>query len=65
MDILGIVTAILILALVGFLVYLVITYIPMPEPFKQAIVVAVVVLLILWLITLVAGGTHLPALRRG
>jgi predicted membrane channel-forming protein YqfA (hemolysin III family) len=39
---------ILAIALAGFLVYLVTTYIPMPPPFKMAIYVIVVVLLILY-----------------
>ena len=46
----------LILALIGFVVYLIVTYIPMPEIFKTVIMVVVAVLLILWIITIVAGG---------
>jgi hypothetical protein len=41
---------ILMLALVGFIVYLIITYIPMPAPFPQVIIVIVVVALLLWLL---------------
>jgi len=40
---------ILVLALVGFLVYAITTYIPMPPIFKNAIIVIVVVVLILYL----------------
>jgi len=40
---------ILTLALVGFILYLINTYIPMPQPFKIAIYVVVVVVLILYL----------------
>ncbi len=39
---------ILTLALVGFIVYLVITYIPMPDIFKKVIIVLVVIILILY-----------------
>lgn len=53
------ITLILTLALVGFLVYLIITYIPMPDPFKKVIVVIVIVLLILYLIR-VLGFVDIP-----
>jgi len=43
------ISLILVLALVGFVVYLITTYIPMPAPFKTGIIVVVVVLLILYL----------------
>ncbi len=55
MDIISIITTLILIALCGFLVYLIVTYVPMPEPFKQTIIVAVVILLILWLIYMVAG----------
>ena len=38
------------LAVVGFLLWLVITYILMPEPFKKVILVVVVLVLVLWLL---------------
>lgn len=53
---------VLLLAIVGFLVYLVITYIPMPEAFKTAIVVIVVIALVVYCARLLFGGS-LPALR--
>lgn len=59
MDILAIVKVILILALLGFLIYLIVTYIPMPEIFKQVIMVFVAVLVILWLIAMIAGAAPL------
>jgi len=43
------ISLILTLAIVGFLVYLIITYIPMPAPFKTGIIVVVIILLILYL----------------
>jgi hypothetical protein len=47
---------ILTLALVGFLVYLIVTYIPMPPPFKNVIIVIVVVLLVLYLLRVLGVG---------
>lgn len=47
---------VLVLALVGFLVYLITTYIPMPPIFKTAITVIVVVAVILFLIQRFSGG---------
>lgn len=43
------------LALVGFLVYLVTTHIPMPAIFRTAIMIIVVVVVILFLIRKFAG----------
>lgn len=45
------ISLILMLALVGFLVYLLVTYVPMPQPFKTAILVIVVVCIFLYLIS--------------
>ena len=42
----GLIELVLLLAIVGFLVYLLITYVPMPQPFKTAIIVIVVILLV-------------------
>lgn len=47
---------ILMLALVGFLVYLIVTHIPMPPIFKTAIQIIVVVAIILYLIRRFGGG---------
>jgi hypothetical protein len=57
MDLVSIVTTLLAFALIGFLVYLIITYIPMPEPFKQVIIVACVILIVLYLLLLLGGHT--------
>jgi hypothetical protein len=56
------ITLILTLALIGFLVWLIITYIPMPDAFKKVIIVIVVVLLILYILR-VLGISDIP-LRR-
>lgn len=50
---------ILTLALVGLIVYLILTYIPMPQPFKTIILVIVAVCLILWLMG-VLGVADIP-----
>lgn len=55
MDPMGLVLTILVLALVGFLVWLITTYIPMPDIFKNVIMVAVAVLIIVWLIGVLLG----------
>ncbi len=63
MDLIALVTALLVFALLGFLIYLIVTYIPMPEPFKQVIVVAAVILLILYLLAGLTGRALLPVMR--
>ena len=62
MDITTIVMALLVFALLGFLCYLIVTYIPMPEPFKQVIIVVLVILIILYLLGMVTGHASLPHL---
>jgi hypothetical protein len=55
----GLISLVLVLALVGFIVYLLITYIPMPQMFKTAIVVIVVIVLVLYVIRLL-GVPDIP-----
>lgn len=50
----------LVLALVGFLTYLIITYIPMPAPFQQGIVVVMIVVVVLYLIRVFGFDIPLP-----
>jgi hypothetical protein len=54
---------IIVLAVVGFIVYLLTTYIPMPAPIKQTIIVAVVIIMILYILRLVVGDIPIPRLR--
>ena len=56
-------TLVLVLAVVGFLLWLIVTYIPMPEPFGKAIVVLVVVVLVVWLGRLLLAGGPVLHLR--
>lgn len=53
------ITLILSLALVGFLVWLIITYIPMPDIFKKVIIVIVVIVMILYVLRLL-GIADIP-----
>lgn len=46
------ISLILTLALIGFLVYLIITYIPMPDIFRKVIIAIAVIMLILYVIRL-------------
>jgi len=62
MTLVSLVVLLLSFALIGFIVYLIVTYIPMPEPFKQVIIVACVILLILYLLMML-NGSSLPVLR--
>jgi hypothetical protein len=41
----------LVLAVFGFLLWLITTYIPMPDPIKKIIVVIAVVFLVIWLLS--------------
>ena len=55
------ITLVLTLALVGFLVWVVVTYVPMPDLFKKAIIVIVVILMVLYLVRLF--GLDIPLTR--
>lgn len=59
----GLIELVLTLALVGFLLWLVLTYVPMPDPFKKAIIAIVVVVLVLYLLRLFGIG-DIPIGRR-
>ena len=56
---------IVVLAVVGFVLWLVMTYSPMPAPFKNVILVIVVLVLILWLLQVFGvTGPMVPRLGR-
>jgi len=62
MDILiGLVLLVLILAVIGFLVHLITTKVPMDDTFKQLIQVAVVVVVVIYLILVLVGRAPLPS----
>jgi Flp pilus assembly protein protease CpaA len=51
------------LAIVGFIAWLIITYIPMPQVMKTIIVAVLAIVMILWLLgALGGGGLKLPSL---
>ena len=52
---------ILLIPLLGFVVYMVVTYVPMPQPFKTAIIVVVALFLVIYVVRLF--GLDLPMPR--
>lgn len=63
----GIIAFLLLCVVVGLIVWLAITYVPMPAPFKTALPILALVLLIVLLIALMFGGAGhdiaIPRLR--
>ena len=55
---------IIVMAVVGFAVWLLTTYVPMPDPIKVAIIVLVVIVLVVWVLNLIGFvGPTIPRLR--
>lgn len=54
---------ILTLAIFGLICYLVVTYIPMPEPVKTVIIVLVVIVLILYILKVIGFNFPVPRIR--
>jgi hypothetical protein len=48
-------------ALVGFVVWLLVTYVPMPPPIRTALVVIVALVLVLWAVRVFVGP--IPSVR--
>jgi hypothetical protein len=59
----GLIGLLIVLAVVGFLVWLLTTYVPMPDPIKQVIIVIVVIVMILYVLQLFVGDIPLPRFR--
>ena len=57
------ITLIVVFALIGFCLWLVITYVPMPDVMRKAIVVIVVLLLVLFVARLLLGDGSLRLVR--
>jgi hypothetical protein len=55
---------VLFLAVIGFLVHLIVTYVPLFAPFKDVIVAVVVVVLVVWLAAVFFDHAPLPTLPR-
>lgn len=49
------ITLIVTLAVIGFVLWVVVTYIPMPPPFKNVLIGLVVLLVIVWLARIIVG----------
>lgn len=60
----GLIELVLTIAVIGFLVWLIITYIPMPEPFKTGIVVIVVICIVLFVLRLFVGDIPIGRVGR-
>ncbi len=56
------ITLLLVVALAGFLVYLITEYIPMPAPFKTVIIVIAVIVLIIYVLRVL--GVSVPNVLR-
>jgi hypothetical protein len=54
-----VITLILLIAITGFIVWLVINYVPMPQPFKMAIIVITVILLLIYVMRIL-GVQDIP-----
>lgn len=63
MDLTGVVLLVLALALIGFLVHLIVTKIPMDDTIKQVIVVIVVIVMVIYCLGILTGNAPLPSLR--
>jgi len=55
------ISVIVVLAVLGFLLWLVITYVPMPPPFKNVLLAVVILLVVLWVLRVIVGP--LPLVR--
>jgi hypothetical protein len=59
----GLIELILVLAVIGFVLWAIVTFIPMPPPFKQAIIAIVAIIVVLWVARLLLGSG--PDIRIG
>lgn len=57
------ITLLLTIAIIGVIVWFIVTYLPMPEPFKKGIVVISVILVILYVLNAFGIGGDVPRLR--
>ncbi len=55
-------TFIVVLALIGFCLWLVVTYVPMPDPWQKLIIAVVVLIVVLWLVRALVPGASVPRL---
>ena len=57
----SIITLILVLVVVGFCLWLLLTYIPLPGPLRQVIIALVAIMLVLWILD--ATGIYHSGIR--
>ena len=58
----SLITLIIVIAVIGLIVWLVTTYIPMPEPFKKIIIVVALIVVVLYCLSAfgILGDVSLP-----
>jgi hypothetical protein len=57
----GLLELVIVLVIIGFIVWILITYVPMPPIFRTFILVIVVIAFLMYLLNMVAGrGAHVP-----
>lgn len=59
----GLIELLVLLALIGFVIYLITTYIPMPQPFKLGIIVLGCLIVLLVIIRVFGLDVHIPRVR--
>jgi len=57
MDLLSL---IVVVAILGFALWLVTTYVPMPAPMKTALLVIVILLILIWVARIAVGPVRIP-----
>jgi len=57
------ITFLILCVILGFAAWMITTYVPMPPPVKNIVVIAVVLVLLLILVRGLVGDVHLPRLR--
>lgn len=63
MDLVSLVTTFVVLALIGFLLWLLVTKIPMLDAYKSALEVIAVVMLVLYVLAVITGHAELIRIR--
>jgi hypothetical protein len=59
----GLIEFIVVAAVIGLAVYLITTYIPMPEPIRKIIIVVACLVVLLVLVRALVGDIQMPRLR--
>lgn len=59
----GLLELIIVLAIIGFVVYMILHYVPMPEPFKIGIIVLCCIVAVLFVVRALGIDVALPRVR--